>query len=60
MPMESNAGPFIANLLFFSYEDKQIGKAKLTELIQGRKRRIMFRFIDNLAAINGACWKTIP
>lgn len=62
--MGSDPAPFMANLSPFYYEDKQIKKTTLQDLIEARKFN-MFWFIDDLAAINDGefekvCHETYP
>ena len=44
----------MVNLLFYYYEDKLIRKAEKKDLITALKFHNVFRFIDNLTALNGA------
>ena len=50
--MGSDPAPFMANLFLFYFEDKWIRKTKRKDLILARKFGNVFRFIDDLAAIN--------
>ena len=52
IPMGSDPTPFMANLFLFYYEDKWIRKTKKKNLILARKFSNVFRFIDDLAALN--------
>ena len=52
IPMGSDPAPFMANLLLYYFEDKWIRKTKRKDLFLARKFCNVFRFIDDLAAIN--------
>ena len=52
IPMGSDPAPFMANLFLYYYEEKWIRKTKRKDLIMARKFGNVFRFIDDLAAIN--------
>ena len=52
IPMGSDPAPFFANLFLYYYENKWISNLKKTDLITARKLSNIFRFIDDLNAIN--------
>ena len=52
IPMGSDPAPFFANLFLYFYESKWMDSLKKKDLIRARKFCNMFRFIDDLSAIN--------
>ena len=52
IPMGSDHAPFMANLFLYFYESKYLKKLKKTSLRISRKFGNVFRFIDDLCAIN--------
>ena len=52
IPMGSDPAPFFANLFLYYYESKWMNLIKKNDLIRARKLCNMFRFIDDLSAIN--------
>ena len=52
IPMGSDPEPFMANLFLYYFEDKWMRKTKRKDLILARQFGNVFRFIDDLAAIN--------
>ena len=54
IPMGSDPAPFFANLFLYYYESKWMNELKKKDLIRARKLCNIFRFIDDLNAINDA------
>ena len=52
IPMGSDPAPFMANLFLYFYENKWLESTKKHDLIKSRKFANVFRFIDDLCAIN--------
>ena len=52
IPMGSDPAPFIANLFLYFYENKFLDKLKVEDLPRARRLRHVFRFIDDLIAMN--------
>ena len=52
IPMGSDPAPFIANLFLYLYENRFMNKLKKEDLRRARKLRHVFRFIDDLIALN--------
>ena len=52
IPMGSDPAPFFANLFLFYYESEWLRNIKKTDQCRARKFRNIFRFIDDLVAIN--------
>ena len=52
IPMGSDPAPFIANLFLYFYENKFLDKLKTEDLPRARRLRHVFRFIDDLIAMN--------
>ena len=52
IPMGSDPAPFIANLFLYFYESKFLDKLKKEDLHRARRLRHVFRFIDDLIALN--------
>ena len=52
IPMGSDPAPFMANLFLYFYESKWLESTKKHNLIKARKFSNVFRFIDDLCAIN--------
>ena len=52
--MGSDPAPFFANLFLYYYESKRMNELKIKDLIRARKLCNIFRFIDDLNAINDA------
>ena len=52
IPMGSDPAPFIANLFLYLYENRFMNKLKKEDLRCARKLRHVFRFIDDLIALN--------
>ena len=52
IPMGSDPAPFFANLFLYFYESKWMESLKKNDLIRARKLCNVFRFIDDLSAIN--------
>ena len=52
IPMGSDPAPFIANLSLYFYENKFLDKLKAEDLPRARRLRHVFRFIDDLIAMN--------
>lgn len=52
IPMGSDPAPFFANLFLYHYESKWVNTIKKNDLIRARKLCNIFRFIDDLNAIN--------
>ena len=50
--MGSDPAPFFANLFLYFYEDKWMDSLKRNDLIRARKLCNIFRFIDDLSALN--------
>ena len=50
--MGSDPAPFIANLFLYLYENRFMNKLKKEDLRRARKLRHVFRFIDDLIALN--------
>ena len=53
IPMGTDCGPFLANLYLFALEFKWIEKKSKEDLAAARKFRHSFRYIDDLAVMNG-------
>ena len=54
IPMGSDPAPFFANLFLYYYESRWMNELKKKDLIGARKLCNIFRFIDDLNAINDA------
>ena len=54
IPMGSDPAPFFANLFLYYYESKWMNELKKKDLIRARKLCNIFRFIDDLNALNDA------
>ena len=52
IPMGSDPAPFFANLFLYNYESKWLHKLKNQQYHKARKFSNVFRFIDDLIAIN--------
>ena len=52
IPMGSDPAPFIANLFLYIYENKFMENLKKTDLKRAKNLRHVFRFIDDLIALN--------
>ena len=52
IPMGSDPAPFFANLFLFYYESKWVNNLKKKDMIKARTLGNIFRFIDDLNAIN--------
>ena len=52
IPMGSDPAPFMANLFLYYYENKFLKQYKLKNMKNARKFHFIFRFIDDLLAIN--------
>ena len=52
IPMGSDPAPFFANLFLYFYESKWMDSLKKKDLLRARKFGNLFRFIDDLSAIN--------
>ena len=52
IPMGSDPAPFMANLFLYFYESKWLESTNKHNLIKARKFSNVFRFIDDLCAIN--------
>ena len=52
IPMGSDPAPFFANLFLYYYESNWVNEIKRHDLIRARKFGNVFRFIDDLNAIN--------
>ena len=52
IPMGSDPAPFVANLFLYFYENKFLDKLKKEDLHRARRLRHVFRFIDDLIALN--------
>ena len=52
IPMGSDPAPFIANLFLYVYENRYMNGLKKSDLSRARNLRHIFRFIDDLIAIN--------
>ena len=52
IPMGSDPAPFIANLFLYVYENRFMEKLKKSDLKRARNLRHVFRFIDDLIALN--------
>ena len=52
IPMGSDPAPFMANLFLYFYENKWLESTKKHSLYKARKFSNVFRFIDDLCAIN--------
>ena len=52
IPMGSDPAPFIANLFLYVYENRYMNGLKKSDLSRARNLRHVFRFIDDLIAIN--------
>ena len=52
IPMGSDPAPFIANLFLYFYENNFMEKLKKSDLPRARNLRHVFRFIDDLIALN--------
>ena len=52
IPMGSDPAPYFANLFLYYYENKWVCNLKRTDLMTARKLKNIFRFIDDLNAIN--------
>ena len=52
IPMGSDPAPFMANLFLYFYENKWLQSTKKQDLIKARKFSNVFRFIDDLCAVN--------
>ena len=52
IPMGSDPAPFFANLFLYYYENKWMKDLKRKDLIKARKLCNLFRFIDDLSALN--------
>ena len=52
IPMGSDPAPFIANLFLYFYKNKFLDKLKAEDLPRARRLRHVFRFIDDLIAMN--------
>lgn len=50
--MRSDPTQFMVNLSLYYYDDTWIRKTKMKDLVTNRKFRNVFRFIDDLTAIN--------
>ena len=54
IPMWSDPAPFFAKLFLYYYESKWMNELKKKDLIRSRKLCNIFRFIDDLNALNDA------
>ena len=52
IPMGSDPAPFFANLFLYFFEKKWVDDLKKRDLLRARKLGNIFRFIDDLSAIN--------
>ena len=52
IPMGSDPAPFIANLFLYIYENRFLTTLKMTDLSRAKNLRHVFRFIDDLIALN--------
>ena len=52
IPMGSDPAPFFANLFLYYFEHNWMNQIKKNDLIRARKMCYLFRFIDDLSAIN--------
>ena len=52
IPMGSDPAPFFANLFLYYYENQWVDKIKKVDINRARKYSKIFRFIDDLGAIN--------
>ena len=52
IPMGSDPAPFFANLFLYYYEREWVNSIKKNDIIKARKLCNIFRFIDDLSAIN--------
>ena len=52
IPMGSDPAPFIANIFLYVYENRYMNGLKKSDLSRARNLRHVFRFIDDLIAIN--------
>ena len=52
IPMGSDPAPFIANLFLYVYENRFMTNLKKTDLSRAKNLRHVFRFIDDLIALN--------
>ena len=52
IPIGSDPAPFFANLFLYYYESEWVKSLKKTDLIKAQKLKNMFRFIDDLNAVN--------
>ena len=52
IPMGSDPAPFIANLFLYIYENRFMTNLKKTDLSREKNLRHVFRFIDDLIALN--------
>ena len=52
IPMGSDPAPFMANLFLYHYESSFLKELKKTDLSRARRFGNVFRFIDDLSAIN--------
>ena len=52
IPMGSDRAPYMANLFLYYYENKWVRTLKKADLGRARKLSCIFRFIDDLIAIN--------
>lgn len=61
IPMGSDPAPFFANLFLFFYECKYINTCKKHDRLRARRLFNIFRFIDDLLALNdgGEFWRCI-
>ena len=64
IPMGSDPAPFFANLFLYYYENKWLRKVQRSDLRRARRFANIFRFIDDLIAVNDGreferCFKEI-
>ena len=52
IPMRSDPAPFIANLYLYTYENKFMFNLKEDDKASAKNLRHVFRFIDELIALN--------
>ena len=52
IPMGSDPAPFMANLFLYHYESKFLKQYKTVNMTKARKFNNVFRFIDDLCAVN--------
>ena len=52
IPMGSDPAPFMANLFLYYYESKFLKQYKVNNMKNARKFNFIFRFIDDLLAVN--------